>query len=43
MGLSRKGMWARVAWMRMMGQESVEYHRKTVIDRGDDYPGRALA
>ena len=32
-----------MAWMRMMGRESVEYHRKTVIERGDDYPGRALA
>jgi conjugative relaxase-like TrwC/TraI family protein len=29
--------------MRMMGRESVEYHRHTVIDRGDDYPGRVLA
>ena len=27
----------------MMGQESVEYHRHTVMDRGDDHPGRALA
>src|ERR1700685_3632129 len=32
-----------VAWMRMMGRESVEYHRKTVIERGDDHPGQALA
>jgi conjugative relaxase-like TrwC/TraI family protein len=32
-----------VAWMRMMGRESVEYHRRTVIERGDDFPGRALA
>ena len=32
-----------VAWMRMMGRESVEYHRQTVIERGDDFPGRALA
>src|SRR6202042_2729380 len=32
-----------VAWMRMMGGASVEYHRKTVVERGDDYPGRALA
>ncbi len=32
-----------MAWMRMMGGASVEYHRKTVIERGDDYPGRALA
>jgi conjugative relaxase-like TrwC/TraI family protein len=29
--------------MRMMGGASVEYHRKTVVERGDDYPGRALA
>jgi conjugative relaxase-like TrwC/TraI family protein len=29
--------------MRMMGRESVEYHRATVLERGDDYPGRALA
>ena len=26
-----------------MGGASVEYHRKTVVERGDDYPGRALA
>jgi hypothetical protein len=32
-----------VAWMRMMGRESVEYHRATVLERGDDYPGMALA
>src|SRR5580658_7567483 len=29
--------------MRMMGCASVEYHRKTVVERGDDYPGRVLA
>jgi conjugative relaxase-like TrwC/TraI family protein len=28
--------------MRMMGAESVAYHRRTVIERGDDYPGLAL-
>jgi len=28
--------------MRMMGAESVEYHRSTVVGRGDDYPGMAL-
>src|SRR5271163_545656 len=28
--------------MRMMGAESVEYHRSTVLGRGDDYPGMAL-
>ena len=31
-----------VAWMRMMGAESVAYHRETIIDRGDDFPGAAL-
>jgi conjugative relaxase-like TrwC/TraI family protein len=29
--------------MGMMGRESVEYHRATVLEREDDYPGRALA
>jgi hypothetical protein len=29
--------------MRMMGAESVAYHRRTVMERGDDYPGMALA
>jgi len=29
--------------MRMMGAASVEYHRHTVAERGDDYPGMALA
>ena len=28
--------------MRMMGAESVEYHRSTVLGRGDDFPGMAL-
>jgi len=32
-----------VAWMRMMGVDSVEYHRQTVLDRQDDHPGAALA
>ncbi|MGH9034661.1 MAG: MobF family relaxase, partial [Acidimicrobiia bacterium] len=32
-----------VAWMRMMGAESVAYHEKTVLGRADDFPGRALA
>ncbi len=27
--------------MRMMGAESVAYHRRTVLERGDDYPGMA--
>ncbi|MGD0442110.1 MAG: hypothetical protein ABSB52_15980 [Acidimicrobiales bacterium] len=26
----------RVAWMRMMGVDSVEYHEHTVAGRGDD-------
>ncbi len=29
--------------MRMMGAESVAYHRRTVAERADDYPGMALA
>jgi hypothetical protein len=29
--------------MRMMGAESVAYHRRTVLERGDDYPGMTLA
>lgn len=29
--------------MRMMGVDSVEYHRQTVLDRGDDHPGAAIA
>jgi hypothetical protein len=32
-----------LAWMRMMGRESVAYHRATVLERVDDFPGRALA
>ena len=32
-----------MAWMRMMGAESVAYHRGTVIERADDHPGAALA
>jgi conjugative relaxase-like TrwC/TraI family protein len=31
-----------VAWMRMMGADSVGYHRETVLERGDDHPGAAL-
>jgi len=31
-----------VAWMRMMGAESVAYHRETIIERGDDFQGAAL-
>ncbi|HWG74112.1 MAG TPA: MobF family relaxase [Acidimicrobiales bacterium] len=29
--------------MRMMGAESVAYHRSTVLGRADDHPGQALA
>jgi conjugative relaxase-like TrwC/TraI family protein len=32
-----------MAWMRMMGADSVAYHRATVINRSDDHPGQALA
>src|SRR2546428_13525993 len=32
-----------VAWMRMMGADSVAYHEATVMGRGDDFPGQALA
>jgi conjugative relaxase-like TrwC/TraI family protein len=31
-----------MAWMRMMGVDSVAYHRATVMDRADDHPGAAL-
>ncbi|HUP69396.1 MAG TPA: relaxase domain-containing protein, partial [Acidimicrobiales bacterium] len=31
-----------MAWMRMMGAESVAYHRDTVMARADDHPGAAL-
>ena len=29
--------------MRMMGVDSVAYHQATVLARGDDHPGQALA
>ena len=32
-----------MAWMRMMGVDSVAYHQATVLARGDDHPGQALA
>lgn len=32
-----------MAWFRMMGVDSVEYHRRTVVGRGDDFEGGALA
>lgn len=31
-----------MAWMRMMGANSVAYHEGTVMGRADDYPGQAL-
>ena len=31
-----------MAWMRMMGAESVAYHGETVMARADDHPGAAL-
>jgi conjugative relaxase-like TrwC/TraI family protein len=31
-----------VAWMRMMGVDSVDYHRETVMERADDHPQAAL-
>lgn len=31
-----------MAWMRMMGADSVEYHRSTVAERSDDHAGQAL-
>jgi hypothetical protein len=41
-GRLREEVWL-VAWMRMMGAESVANHRATVLERGDDYQGMALA
>ncbi|HVM65352.1 MAG TPA: MobF family relaxase, partial [Acidimicrobiales bacterium] len=32
-----------MAWMRMMGADSVAYHEHTVLGRSDDHPGQALA
>ncbi|HSH62017.1 MAG TPA: relaxase domain-containing protein, partial [Acidimicrobiales bacterium] len=32
-----------MAWMRMMGADSVDYHRATVMGRSDDHAGQALA
>jgi conjugative relaxase-like TrwC/TraI family protein len=31
-----------MAWFRMMGVDSVEYHRSTVLGRADDHEGAAL-
>jgi conjugative relaxase-like TrwC/TraI family protein len=28
--------------MAMLGERSVQYHRATIVERADDYPGRAL-
>ncbi len=32
-----------MAWMRLMGADSVTYHKETVLSRADDHPGQALA
>ena len=32
-----------MAWMALMGAESVEYHERNVADRADDHAGEALA
>lgn len=32
-----------MAWMRLMGADSVAYHKDTVLSRSDDHPGQALA
>ena len=32
-----------MAWMQIMGADTVDYHRATLLARGDDHPGRALA
>src|SRR5947209_7614287 len=34
---------AEVAWLRMMGADSVDYHAQTIVNRADDHPGQALA
>jgi hypothetical protein len=34
---------AVMAWMRMMGAESVAYHRETVMGRADDHADQTLA
>ena len=31
-----------MAFMRMMGASSIDYHRSTVLCRDDDHPGQAL-
>src|SRR5436305_6370708 len=32
-----------MAWVAMLGADSVDYHRDNVVGRGDDHPGQALA
>src|SRR3546814_8421607 len=32
-----------MAWTQIMGAGSVRYHRDTVLDRADDFPGQTLA
>ena len=32
-----------MAWMAMLGADSVDYHRENVVARGDDHAGQALA
>ena len=32
-----------MAWFRMMGVDSVEYHRENVLRGADGHPGAALA
>ena len=31
-----------MAHMRRMGSAEVEYHKQTLLERGDDHPGLAL-
>lgn len=31
-----------MAFFRMMGADSIDYHRRTVLGRNDDYQGRAM-
>src|SRR5205085_4024034 len=38
----RAGEAGSVAWMRMMGANSVAYHQATVMGRADDHAGQAL-
>src|SRR3954451_8840992 len=36
------GAGALMAWFRMMGIDSIEYHRATVLGRADDHAGQAV-